>query len=73
MEYILGDIVKMKKGHACGENSWKILRTGIEYKLECLGCGRQIWLKRIDYNKNVRKILNEEGKFVSVQSFEREL
>lgn len=72
MIYLLGDIVKLKKGHPCGTNEWKILRTGVEFKLECEGCKRQVWLKREDFNKGVRKIKNSDGKFVSVTNFERE-
>lgn len=73
MIYLLGDIVQMKKGHPCGTNEWKILRTGVDMKLECTGCQRQIWLKRIIFNKNVKKIKNENGKFVSIVNFEREI
>lgn len=70
--YRLGDIVRLKKGHPCGENEWKILRTGIDIKLECVGCNRQIWIKRIEFKKNVRKIKDENGKFVSVMHFNRQ-
>lgn len=73
MQYILDDVVKLKKGHACGENQWKVLRTGVDFKLECLACNRVIWLKRLEFNKSVRKILDENGKFVSIVNFEREL
>ncbi len=73
IQYILGDLVKLKKGHACGENVWKILRTGIDFKLECQGCSHIIWMKRVEFNKRVRKIKNKEGKFVSIVNFEREL
>ena len=73
MQYILGDIVKLKKGHACGANNWKVLRTGVDFKLQCLECDRVIWVKRTEFNKNVRKILDENGKFVSILNYEREL
>lgn len=70
MEYRLGDIVKLKKPHACGANEWIILRTGVDFKLECNQCKRQVWLKRIEFNKRVRKI-KQEDKYVSIQNFER--
>lgn len=71
MDFRLGDVVKMKKGHPCGANEWTLLRTGVDIKLECRGCKRIIWLKRPDFNKNIRKIMNEDGKFVSIQHFSR--
>jgi hypothetical protein len=63
--YKLGDIVTMKKGHPCGENKWEILRTGVDIKLECTGCNRQIWMPRIDFEKRVRKIQVGE-KFIAI-------
>lgn len=63
--YKVGDIVTMKKGHPCGENMWEILRTGVDIKLECTGCNRQIWMPRIDFEKRVRKIKVGE-KFIAI-------
>lgn len=55
-KYEIGDVVVLKKEHPCGENKWKILRTGIDIKLKCLGCDRDIWLSRIDFEKKLRKV-----------------
>ena len=63
--YKLDDIVTLKKIHACGENKWKIVRVGADIKLECLGCGKLIWMSRMEFEKRVRKI-KEGEKFVSI-------
>lgn len=60
VKYELGDVVTLKKGHPCGENKWEILRTGVDIKLRCLGCDRQLWLARIDFNKRIKKVLKED-------------
>lgn len=73
MQYLIGDIVKLKKDHACGSNSWIVLRTGVDFKLKCEKCEKVLWLKRTDFNKSVRKIKDKNNKFVSVKTFEREL
>ncbi len=65
LEYETGDIVTLKKGHPCGTNKWEILRTGADIKLKCLGCDRMIWVGRMDFEKRVRKI-KEDEKFVSI-------
>ena len=31
----IGDFLKFKKNHPCGSNTWKVLRIGIDFKLEC--------------------------------------
>ncbi len=68
LNYSVGDIVSLKKGHPCGENKWEILRTGADIKIKCLGCDRQIWLTRIEFEKRVRKILIED-KWLSIVNY----
>lgn len=63
--YKVGDTVTLKKGHPCGENKWEIMRTGVDIKLKCLGCERQVWLSRMDFEKRIRKIKEGEN-FVSI-------
>ena len=36
----LGDIVQTKKPHPCGGVRWEIVRTGSDWKIRCLTCGR---------------------------------
>lgn len=63
--YKVGDQVTLKKGHPCGENQWEVLRTGVDIKLKCIGCDRQIWLTRMEFEKRVRKIL-VDNKWISI-------
>ena len=72
MKYKVGDIITLKKGHPCGENKWKILRTGADIKLQCLGCDKIVWLTRLEFNKRIRKIQDKNGKFVSIVHYEPE-
>ncbi|HHX67330.1 MAG: DUF951 domain-containing protein [Miniphocaeibacter sp.] len=72
MKYRVGDIVTLKKGHPCGENKWKILRTGLDIKLECQGCNKVVWLSRMDFDKRLRRIRNKDGKFISIVHYEPE-
>lgn len=46
MEYNLGDLVRTKKAHPCGNKEWEIVRVGVDYKLKCLKCGRVVILSR---------------------------
>lgn len=56
-KFNVGDVVQLKKGHPCGENEWEIVRTGVDMKIKCLGCNREVWIPRIDFNKRVKKVL----------------
>ena len=59
MEYNLGDIVKTKKMHPCGNNLWKIVRIGVDFKLKCLKCNHIIVLPREKALKAITKKLEE--------------
>lgn len=57
--YKLNSIVIMKKEHPCGSNKWEITRMGIDIKIKCLNCGRIIMIPRLDFNKKLKKIVEE--------------
>lgn len=59
----LNDQVIMKKSHACGTNNWQITRVGVDVKLKCLNCGREIMMDRLEFQKKLKKVIkNEEVK-----------
>ena len=49
----------MKKGHPWGTNLFEIIRLGAEIKIRCINCGRVIMLSRVDFNKKIKKVLEE--------------
>lgn len=51
---LVGDVIKMKKQHPCGQNEWEVLRTGMDFRLKCLGCDRQVMVSRKLVEKNFR-------------------
>ena len=57
MEYNIGTVVTLKKGHPCGTNEWEIIRTGADFKLKCKGCGRIVMVPR-KTSQNEKKSLN---------------
>ena len=56
-DYKLGSIVVMKKSHPCGENRWEITRMGIDIKIKCTKCNREIMLSRVDFEKKIKKVV----------------
>ena len=45
-KYAVGDIVKLKKPHPCGNSEWEIMRVGADFRLKCMGCGHQVMVPR---------------------------
>ena len=61
MNVQLGDILVMKKAHPCGEKQWRVLRTGADFRLRCLGCGHEIMVPRFKAEKNIRSIISAKN------------
>lgn len=59
--YKLNDKVIMKKNHACGTNEWLITRVGVDIKIKCVNCNREIMLDRLEFEKKLRRIINEKN------------
>lgn len=62
VDYQLGNIIKMKKTHPCGTNAWEILRTGMDFRLKCTGCGHMIMIPRKEVEKNFRGFIESGNK-----------
>ena len=60
MDIRLYDILIMKKAHPCGSDRWKVLRTGADFRLRCLGCGHELMIPRFKAEKNIRNVIREE-------------
>ena len=56
MEINLDDVITLKKIHPCGSYDWKVLRTGMDIRMICLGCGRQVMLPRNKVEKIIKRI-----------------
>ena len=53
----VGDLVKMRKSHPCGNDLWRITFVGSDIKMRCEKCRRIVMLDRPVFEKRVRKIV----------------
>jgi hypothetical protein len=56
LEIQVGDIIDTKKPHPCGNNRFEVLRVGMDFRIRCVKCDKQIWISRINLEKRIRKI-----------------
>lgn len=56
MDYNVGDIVRTKKPHPCGNKLWEITRVGVDFKLKCQKCGHIVMLERPKALKSITKL-----------------
>lgn len=61
MDVRVGDVLEMKKAHPCGSRSWQVLRVGMDFKLRCSGCGREMMVARAKAEKAVKRIIRQPG------------
>ena len=57
----VGDILEMKKNHPCGGKSFLVLRTGIDFKIRCTTCGREVMVPRTKAEKNIKKVIRDQN------------
>lgn len=60
MDVRVGDQLKMKKTHPCGGNIFSVLRVGMDFKIRCDGCGRELMLPRAKCEKNIKAIIRTD-------------
>lgn len=53
----VGDLVKMRKAHPCGNDLWRITYVGADIKMKCEKCARIVMLDRPTFEKRVKKLV----------------
>ena len=46
VELFLGDVVRLRRRHPCGGDTWLVDRLGADIGLRCRTCGRHVLLER---------------------------
>lgn len=55
----VGDVVRLRKPHPCGSTDWKVMRTGMDFRIQCLGCQHQAWIQRVKLERQLKEIINK--------------
>lgn len=60
----VGDTLELKKPHPCGERLFRVMRTGSEVRIVCVGCGRDMSLDRVKLERAVRNRIPADDSYV---------
>lgn len=60
IDFVVGDVISLKKNHPCGNNIFQIESLGMDFRLRCIECNSQIRLYRKDVSKRLKKRLTKE-------------
>lgn len=58
--YGIGSILELKKNHPCGSYLFEVVRVGVDIKIKCMECGRIVMLSRIELNKKIKRVIEED-------------
>ena len=59
MDIKLNDIIEMKKEHPCGNKQFLVLRVGIDFRIRCTKCDREVMVPRVKIEKNIKKVMRD--------------
>lgn len=59
----VGDIITTKKPHPCGGNSFEITRVGMDFRIKCQKCEKEIWIPRVKLEKRI-KVVSRDGEIL---------
>ena len=59
IEILLGDVVRLRKPHACGGYDWEVVRLGADIGIRCRTCKRRVLLDRSVFEKRVKTLLSQ--------------
>lgn len=57
MHILVGDTLLMKKPHPCGCNTFSVGRVGMDFRIRCTKCGREVMVPRGKVEKNIKRVL----------------
>jgi len=57
IQFYVGDVIRLKKPHACGGFNWSVQRLGLDIGLQCTTCSRRIMLPRLETERRFRQFV----------------
>lgn len=59
MDIQVGDRLLMKN-HPCGGTTFLVLRAGMDFRVRCEKCGREVMVPRVKIERNIKKVIKGE-------------
>jgi hypothetical protein len=58
LEFLMGDVVRLRKPHPCGSFEWEVVRLGADIGLRCQSCSRRVLLERRTLEKRLKDFVS---------------
>ena len=60
MDIAVGDTILTRKTQPSAASSFEVLRVGMDFKIRCTRCGREVMLPRAKIEKNIKKVVRPD-------------
>ncbi len=57
-DILAGDVIRTRKPHPCGNDTWEVIRTGADIKIRCLRCGHVVLMDRETFLKRRKALVS---------------
>lgn len=57
VRFAVGDVVRLRKQHPCGGDTWVVVRLGADIGIECTTCHRRVLLERRVLERRMKTFL----------------
>lgn len=57
VEFFIGDVVRLRKPHPCGNYEWRVVRLGADLGLKCTKCNRHVLLPRGTVERRMKEFV----------------
>jgi hypothetical protein len=68
-----GDVVRLRKKHACGSDEWQVVRLGADVGIKCLKCQHRVRLERSVFERRVKAVVSQGGQEETADARKKEL
>jgi len=58
MKIEVGDVVCLRKKHPCGGDEWQVMKLGVDIRIKCLKCQKQVLLERETLERRIRTLIS---------------
>jgi hypothetical protein len=46
LDIAVGDVIRLRRRHPCGTDTWQVTRIGADIGIRCQGCERRVLIER---------------------------
>jgi len=57
-DFLMGDVLRLRKPHPCGGSDWEVTRLGADIGLRCRTCSHRVLIERAVLKRRVKAYIS---------------